>query len=257
MTTELGALFGALTVIDYAGLAFGVGGDGKPSAGFEGGVYAGRGTVWERPAEGDSAAGARLVPVRAGKVFVRWCDWQALCGAWTRKPPANADKLPRWAPAAGPWWVSDNQAEMIADETVKRFGGPGGDSGQIAREFCAVKYEWGSNMRGVLVCRTKVPLRVLIGVGRQVQTKAFGASQPASLGDRDLQYVLLTELPRGTFRAHEFLEVVRICRSTEFVAWWRDAQILSRRGRARAGAPPIGVRPSNAGGYPSGVKRAP
>jgi hypothetical protein len=251
-----GAFFDRVTMAEYAALAFGVGSDGKPSDRFEGGIYAGRGTAWERIAEGDSASGARLIPVRAGKVFVRWCREETLSGTWSGPPPDNAGELPRWAPAAGPWWVSDNMAELIVRRTTERFG-EDGDSGRVAREFSAVKHEWGSDMRGVIVCRTKIPIRVLVGVGRPVLTTAPDASGPLPLGDRDLQYVILTEHPRRTFRAHEFFELVHLCRSTELVRWWKKAAILSGRGRPMNGQPPTGPRPADAGGYPGGVTRVP
>ncbi|MDX2022319.1 MAG: hypothetical protein SF187_18935 [Deltaproteobacteria bacterium] len=56
--------FATITLADYAGMAFGADPTGKPSASFEGGVYAGKGTTWERRAEADTAANARLVPGR-------------------------------------------------------------------------------------------------------------------------------------------------------------------------------------------------
>lgn len=248
--------FATLTVDDYASLAFGIGDDGRPDPTFEGGVAAGQGSAWRR--SGDGAAQARLVPVRAGKIFVRWCPRLAGSGVWRGRPPDNAAGLPNWAPAAaGPWWVSDNLADMIVGQTRARFG-EGGDTGLVAREFSAVKYQWPNDMGAVVVCETIAPIRVLVGVGRPVVTQNPSTLVVETFDDRQLQYVVLTQWPRGQFRAHEFFRLRHICLAVEFGAWWTQTDILGARGRLRRGmAQARSPRPAGAGGYPTGVVRPP
>ena len=49
------AHFETISVSDYAAFAFGISG-GKPDPAFEGGIFAGKGTAWQRgPAKGDGA----------------------------------------------------------------------------------------------------------------------------------------------------------------------------------------------------------
>lgn len=216
--------FSTITFSDYAALAFGIDQTGTPGAAFDGGIYAGQGTAWQRKNEQDTAAAARLVVVTPPKVFVRWFDSSALTAA------RNDPKSPvAWAKAAGPWWSSDAMADLIVNQTRAKFGDRG-DSGLVSREFSAVKYEWNSDMRGVIVCELTRPIRVLLGVGRPVTTTDPKDNSVRTLGDdRELQCVILTQYPRGTFRAHEFMRPLFFGASTDFTAWWHQENITAKR----------------------------
>ena len=50
----------------------------------------------------------------------------------------------------------------------------------------------------------------------------------------ELQYVILTQYPRGVFRAHQFMEIIHECSSTEFTSWWKSTDMVAyRRKNAR------------------------
>jgi hypothetical protein len=229
--------FRTITIADYAEKAF---------AAEEGGLLAGVGTRYARtdadtrqrlktlgllPA--DSFARARLVPVAAGKVFVRWCD---------------RSRAGRFEDAArGAWWSSDNVADGIVEETARRFG-PRGDSGVVAREVSAVHHAW-SDLGGVVAVRTSWPIKALVGFGRPVITRWPGTQQPVLLGEgKDLQFMILT-CWEERFRGNEFLEPLFLGQSAAFTEWWLRHDLVGRRRQAAQGAP------LGAGGYPKGVVR--
>jgi hypothetical protein len=185
----------------------------------------------------ESFARARLVPVAAGKVMVRWC--RSTC-------------LGNFAAAAGGlWWSSDGIADRIVRETVRKLG-PRGDSGQIARVVSAVHHEW-SDLGAVVVARTTRRIKVMVGFGRPVTTVLPDSGQPAVLGEgKDLQFMMLTS-PGRVFRGHEFLQQLYLGSSTAFTEWWTTNNPAAQRRAATIQAARDG-RPI-AGGYPSGVVR--
>jgi hypothetical protein len=220
-------LLNQLTVDDYARLAFSIGPEGFG----EGGVYAGPldhapdAQPWHsdyvNPSDPQVSARARLLPVPVGKVFVRW---------------ARSDCLRSWThAAAGAWWVTDNMANRIVTETVRRSGRHG-DSNVVARQYAQVKQQW-SDMVTVVVCRTKRPIKVLMGVGRPVP--GIPGTDPDTRDE--LQVVILTTVasPKNTFgrdpgnRFHfigdQFLEKLWLGSSTAFTDWWERSQIVDRR----------------------------
>jgi hypothetical protein len=212
-----------LSVADYVSLAFDV-----P----EGGIFPGAqspharadaGTVSRMKAEGlppvESVSRARLVPVAPGKIFVRWCSSEATGFQ---------------AAAGGIWWSTDNIADQIVRLTQKRLG-PNGDSGRIVREVSAIRYEWKTDLRQVVVVRTKVPINVLIGFGRPVKSVDPLTRQEITLGDgHDLQCVILTRW-QGQFRGDELFEPLFQRSSTEFTRWWAAQNLVGQR-RAAATA---------------------
>ncbi len=225
MTADLD-LLNKLTVDDYARTAFSI----NPEGFGEGGVYAGPLThapdakAWHgnyvNPDDRKVTARARLLSVPVGKVFVRWARSETL-GAWTRA-------------AGGTWWMTDNMANRVVAETVKRHGKKG-DSGLVAREHAQVKPAW-SDMGAVVVCRTTKPIKVLFGVGRPV------AGVPGDAGDREeLQVVILTTVasPKNTFDkdpgnrfrfiGDQFFEKMWLGSSVLFTDWWEKAQIVEWR----------------------------
>ncbi|MEA2701008.1 MAG: hypothetical protein QOI66_5279 [Myxococcales bacterium] len=206
----------ALTVEDYVSHAFDV---------KEGGMFPGAqspharadaDTVRRMKAGGqlptESISRARLVPVDAGKIFVRWCSSGAHDFA---------------AAAGGKWWSSDNIADQIVRLTRKKLG-PDGDSGRIAREISAVGYDW-SDLRQVVVVRTKVPIKVLIGFGRPVKSIDPRTGVAATLGDgKDLQCVILTSW-QNQFRGDELFEPLFLRSSNEFTRWWSEQNLVGQR----------------------------
>src|SRR5438552_8532988 len=163
--------FDALTVNDFVAEAF-----AQPV----GGIFAGVGTAHAKAdqetrqkakAAGavppESYARARIVPVGAGKVMVRWCKSSAI-GSF-----AHA--------AGGLWWSSDDIADRIVRETVHKLG-PTGDSGHVARVVSAVRHDW-SDLGCVVVVRTTRPVRVMVGFGRPVMTSLPGSGDSVRLGD--------------------------------------------------------------------------
>jgi len=211
--------FATVTVEDYAARAFGQ---------KEGGLYAGVGTAHARTdadtrkrmkglglLPDESFSRARLVPVGPGKVFVRWCD--------------RAKLHSFEAAAGGSWWSSDNVADGIVDETNRRFG-PGGASGVVSRQVSAVHHDW-SDLGGVVVVRTLLPIKVLVGFGRPVITALPGTGRPALLGDgSDLQFMILTTWD-GRFRGGEFLQPLFLGPDTAFTTWWLRNDLVGRRRR--------------------------
>lgn len=234
-------LLDQLTIDDYARLAFSLDPDGPGGFG-QGGVYAGPlesapdAESWHEsyrnPRDKEISARARLVQVPAGKVFVRWAAGKTQ-SFWT-------------SAAAGAWWVTDNMADRIVKETVRRFGRRY-NSGVVAREYAQVHKTW-SDMLTVLVCRTTRPIKVLFGVGRPVP--GVPVNSPSF---RDaLQVVILTTIasPKNVFerdprnRYHfigdQFMTKVWLGSSISFTDWWlregivdgrRDAQRSALRGR--------------------------
>jgi hypothetical protein len=220
-------LLNQLTVDDYARIAFSI----DPEGFGEGGVYAGPlehapdAKPWHgnyvNPDDREVAARARLLSVPVGKVFVRW---------------ARSDTMKSWTSAAGgAWWVTDNMANRIVAQTVRRFG-KRGDSNIVAREHAQVKHAW-SDMGTVVVCRTTRPIKVLFGVGRPVPS--IPGVDPNARDE--LQVVILTTVasPKNTFgrdprnRFHfigdQFMSKLWLGSSIAFTDWWERSQIVDRR----------------------------
>lgn len=228
-------LLDQLTIDDYARLAFSLDPD-SPTGYGAGGVYAGQledapdGKSWQgayrNPADRQVTARARLVSVPAGKVFVRWAKGHTQT-SWT-------------SAAAGAWWVTDNMADRIVRETVRRFGRRYSSS-IVAREYAQVDSSW-SDMRTVVVCRTTRPIKVLLGIGRPVS--GVQVNSP-SLRDA-LQVVILTTIAspndkkRRPFIGDQFMTKLWIGSGVAFTEWWlgqgivegrRDEQRAALRGR--------------------------
>jgi hypothetical protein len=215
-----------LTIDDYARLAFSI----EPldpsdpnSTGFgAGGVYAGPlenapdakpwHASYRNRMDRDVTARARLVQVPPGKLFVRWARGATL-GDWK-------------AAAGGVWWVTDNMADRIVRDTVRRFGKLG-NSGLVAREYSQVAKAW-SDMGSVVVCRTTRPIKVLLGIGRPVHGILVHSPH---LKDA-LQVVILTRIDspknsfekdavrRSRFIGDQFFQKVEHLSSVQFTAWW-------------------------------------
>jgi hypothetical protein len=238
---SIAEFFDSLTVNDFVTEAF-----AQPV----GGIFAGVGTAHamadqaartkakaagEIPPE--SYVRARIVPVGAGKVMVRWCKSSAL-GSF-----AHA--------AGGLWWSSDGIADRIVRETVRKHG-PSGDSGQVARVVSAVRHDW-SDLGGVVVVRTTRPVRVMVGFGRPVMTSLPGSGDAMWLGDgKDLQFMMITRPGGGPFRGQEFLQQLFLGSSTAFTAWWTANNPVAER---RAGTIAAAAGSTVGGGYPAGVVR--
>lgn len=250
--TATAALLQHLTIDDYAREAFCVHPDGND--GFvQGGVYAGPLSAasdaqpwygqYNAPGDRSVTARARLVQVPPGKVFVRWASSRTLSGGWK-------------AAARGVWWVTDNIAERIVQETLSRSG-KRGDSSVIARHFGNVGYTWTgaagepegvvpgtykSDMAAVVVCRTTAPIKVLLGVGRPVVNPTGPVMKDETIDSRELQVVMLTTIssPKNSFdskdpknRFHfigdQFLTNVYFGPSATFTDWWLRSAIVDRR----------------------------
>lgn len=223
-----------LTIDDYARLAFALDPNGENGFGV-GGVYAGPlehapdAQPWHEsyrnPADREITARARLVEVPPGKVFVRWAASRTL-GKWKDA-------------AAGAWWVTDNMAERIVQETVRRFG-KGHNSNLVAREYAQVDKSW-SDMGSVVVCRTTRQIKVMLGVGRPV--RGIQVHSP-HLKDA-LQVIILTTVaspknspdrdPRNRFHfiGDQFMDLVWAGPSVAFTAWWLREGIVDGRRRAQ------------------------
>jgi hypothetical protein len=186
----------------------------------------------------ESYARARLVPVAPGKVMVRWCSSAAMSSFESA--------------AGGLWWSSDDIADRIVRETVRKLG-PNGDSGKIARVVSAVHHGW-SDLGGVVVARTTLPVKVMVGFGRPVTTVLPDTGQSALLGEgKDLQFMLLTS-PNRVFRGREFLQCLYLGTSTAFTTWWTANNPAAQRRAATIQAARDG-NPTVGGGYPTGVVR--
>lgn len=258
--TASAALLNQLTVDDYAREAFCM--DASSTSGFvQGGVYAGPlhvgrdGSPEQRKynAPGDKlvSARARLVTVVPGKVFVRWVNSHMLSTATWK------------AAAEGIWWMTDNIADRVVDETIKRFG-PHGSTGTVARHFGNVGYTWRetdtesykgapgtyrNDLGAVVVCRTTKLIKVLIGVGRPVVNPTGPQMQNVSVDSGELQIVMLTTIssPNGSDRANdqstrrrfigdEFLTCLFFGPDFSLPAWWLRNNIVDRRRSAKVGA---------------------
>lgn len=185
----------------------------------------------------ESFARARLVRIAAGKVLVRWC---------------NSRFLTDFAGAAsGVWWSSDDVADRIARETVRKLG-PTGDSGQIARVVSAVHHGW-SDLGAVVVVRTTMPVPLMVGFGRPVTTVLPDSGLAEVLGEgKDLQFMMKTVHDR-TFRGGEFLQQLYLGSSSAFTRWWTEHNpAAQRRSSAIAHAK---ANPTVGGGYPKNVTR--
>jgi hypothetical protein len=236
-----GDFLGALTIADFVADAF------EPAVG---GIFSGVGTQHARAdwaaRQGAKAAGqvvpesfarARLVPIAAGKVMVRWCHSRCL-GSFE-------------GAARGLWWSSDDVADRIVRETVRRYG-LNGDSGEIARIVSAVHHDW-SDLGAVVVVRTTLPMKILVGFGRPVTTVLPGTGQQALLGDgRDLQFMMKTTHDK-VFRGTEFLQQLFLGSSRSFTRWWTEHNPAGQRRAATIAAARAGQ--ITGGGYPSGVTR--
>lgn len=255
--TATAALLNQLTIDDYAREAFCVHPDGED--GFvQGGVYAGPlsnapdarpwHASYNAPGDRRVSARARLVHVPPGKVFVRWARSQVLKeGGWK-------------AAARGVWWVTDNIADRIVQETVRRFGRRG-DSSIVARHFGNVGYTWTggddepkgvvpgtykSDMGAVVVCRTTAPIKVLVGVGRPVVNPTGPDLKDVTVDSRELQVVMLTTIsspknsfdfrdPKNRYRfiGDQFLAMLYFGSSSGLCDYWLRAAIVDRRRTAQ------------------------
>lgn len=213
-----------LTVEDYVSRAIDVDAGGIFPGANSPHARADAATVRQMKAAGkgpiESISRARLVPVAPGKVFVRWCDSKA-----TQFETA----------AGGIWWSSDNMADGIVRLTRDRLG-PHGDSGRIAREVSAIDYKWPTDLRQVVVVRTRVPINVLIGFGRPVASHDPRTGKAITLGDgKDLQCVILTRWD-NQFRGNDLFEMLFLRSSSEFTSWWYESKMVGlRRARVAAG----------------------
>jgi hypothetical protein len=240
--SQPGEYLNDLTIDDYAKDAF-----EQPV----GGIFSGVGTKHalataadrqQAKADGkrvlpESFARARLVPVAAGKVLVRWCKSAAMSQF-------------EWA-AGGLWWSSDNVADRIVQATVQKHGARG-DSGLVAREVSAVRHDW-SDLGGVVVVRTKWPIKVMVGFGRPVVTALPGSGLPALLGEgRDLQFMMKTTVD-GVFRGSEFLQQLYLGSSVAFTEWWTTSNLVGLRRSATIQAARAGLITGSV--YPRGIVR--
>lgn len=198
----------------------------------QGGIYAGHTSKYADPKDPKIHAHSRLVTVAGGKYFVRWVN----------------SHIKTWDEAAnGNWWTSDNCVQRIATETVKRYG-PVADSSTVAREFSNVGYTWRgdqgdfgakgtyrSDMKKVVICRTKFPVQVLTGLGRAVTNPTATGSNYQALTDvtldsKEPQVVILCSVGADkTFRGVEFLDNVWFGSSVGFTAWWQTNNPLRAR----------------------------
>lgn len=198
----------------------------------QGGIYAGHTSPFADPNDRKVYAHARLVTVDKGKIFVRWVN----------------SHIQTWEDAAnGNWWTSDNCCQRIATATVQKFG-PHGDSSMAAREFSNVGYTWRgekgdfgpkgayrSDMKKVVICRTKFPVQVLTGLGRAVTNLTAMGAVPdkmanVTLDSREPQVVILCQVgPDRLFRGKEFLENVWFGSSSGFTGWWQANNPLRAR----------------------------
>jgi hypothetical protein len=213
----------------------------EPSGYGQGGIYAGAASEFASPNDKPMRARARLVKIAPGKLFVRWADSKALSmgeAGWQEA-------------AGGAWWSSDRGADQIVQETVARSRGSShGDSSLVAREFSNVGYtsadgNYKSDMRAVVVCRTRFPITVLVGVGRPVVNRtrmADGSFRLLELSGEELQIVMMTrwrdhKVPdsepdwrkRIPFRGTEFLEKVFFGSSSQLTHWWRSEDPVATR----------------------------
>lgn len=232
-------LLDQLTIDDYARIAFSlepIDPSDPNSTGFgAGGVYAGPlesapdGKPWHEnyrnPMDREVTARARIVQAPAGKVFVRW---------------ARGSTQSEWKQAAsGAWWVTDNMADRIVKETVRRFGRRG-SSALVAREYAQVDKSW-SDMNAVVVCRTTRPIKVLLGIGRPVHGILVHSPH---LKDA-LQVVILTSVPspkssfeqggkkRFHFIGDQFMKDVWVGSAVAFTDWWLSQGIVDGRRTAQ------------------------
>lgn len=229
-------LLNVLPIDNYAALAFSL--DPKSPTGFgAGGIYAGplvdtpgAKPWWDQyacPGNSRIHARARLVSIAPGKIFVRW---------------ANTDCATKWeAAAAGPWWFSDNMANLIVKRTIDL--GPTADTSGVARQWAQVDPNWSNDMRTVVVCRTTRPIKVLLGVGRPVPGVPV-----VSPGLVDApQVIILTTLhspknavlpanaQRRRFIGKDFMQPLWCGNSYAFIAWWQKANFVKGRREAKAG----------------------
>jgi hypothetical protein len=234
-----------LTLYHYAAEAFCFD-PNEPSGYGQGGIYAGTTSEFASPNDKPMPARARLVKIAPGKLFVRWADSKAL----------EMGELGWHEAAGGAWWSSDRGADQIVQETVARSRGSShGDSSPVAREFSNVGYtsadgSYRSNMGAVVVCRTRFPITVLVGVGRPVINRtrtANGSFQLVELPGEELQVVMMTrwrdrKVPdseadwrkRLPFRGTEFLEKVFFGSSSQLTHWWcNEDPVGKRRSAAR------------------------
>jgi hypothetical protein len=241
MAIQRGDYLKNLTIADFVADAF-----AQP----DGGIFAGVGSQHARADQAgrvqaraagqvvpESFARARLVPVAPGKVMVRWCKSRFLSDF------AGA--------ASGVWWSSDDVADRIVRETIRKQG-PAGDSGEIARVVSAVRHGW-SDLGAVVVVRTQMAVPLLVGFGRPVTTTLPGTNISEVLGDgKDLQFMMKTTYD-GVFRGGEFLQQLYLGSSTAFTRWWAEHNPAATRRAATIAAAKAG--PIVGGGYPSGVTR--
>lgn len=250
--TATASLLQTLTIEAYAREAFCLDPD-SPTGFVQGGIYAGplhagrdakpEHAKYNAPGDPSISARARLLPVAQGKVFVRWAASRTLAAGWK-------------GAAAGVWWVTDNIAERIAEQTARRYG-PYGDSSRVARHFGNVGYTWTgapgeppyagppgtykSDMGAVVVCRTTRPIKVLVGVGRPVVNPIGPQMIPETIDSRELQIVMLTTIasPEGDrrrFIGDQFLECLFFSSSAAFTGWWRQKRLVERRRAAKVEA---------------------
>jgi hypothetical protein len=169
--------------------------------------------------------------------MVRWCHSRSL-GSFE-------------GAARGLWWSSDAVADRIVRETVRKLG-PDGDSGEIARVVSAVHHAW-SDLGAVVVVRTTLPVKIMVGFGRPVTTVLPETGLPALLGEgKDLQFMMKTTHDK-VFRGGEFLQRLYLGSSRAFTRWWTDHNPAAQRRAATIAAAKAGQ--IKGGGYPAGVTR--
>jgi hypothetical protein len=251
--TASAALLNTLSLEAYAREAFCL--DSNSPTGFvQGGIYAGplhagrdakpEYAKYSAPGDKPISARARLLSVAPGKVFVRWAGSHTLGKDWK-------------AAASGIWWVTDNIADRIALHTAKKYG-PYGDSSSVARHFGNVGYTWTgapdepgyagaagtykSDMGAVVVCRTTMPIKVLVGVGRPVVNPIGPQMIAKTVDSGELQIVMLTTISspndahRRSFIGDQFLTCMFFSSSAAFTGWWRQKGLVDRRRSAQVNA---------------------
>lgn len=226
-----------LTLDDYAREAF-CHDPERPNLFAQGGIYAGKDSLYASPWDRKVSAKARLVKIAPGKIFVRWVDSKF------------GDK---WENAAGgAWWSSDRGADQIVRMTIAKYG-LHGDTSLIAREFSNVGYttddgQYRSNMRTVVVCQTTEPITVLMGVGRPVTNptlQARGTLESKDMIGEELQIVILTRMEdrsqpasasygdRFPFLGGQYFKHRFFSSSTALTSWWMNEDPVGSRRQAK------------------------
>ncbi len=159
----------------------------------------------------------RIITLNPGQPIFRWIH--------SKNGRSHADK------AAGPWWSSKRGAQKVL-ERARRAGSP--DTSEHARWYSSVARSWGSDLGEVVHAMVVQPIKVFMGVGRDIYDSALREKWES----HGLQLYIpgMAEKKNGVLTlsrvARHHLDVMWVKSSDEFDQWALDKAMT--RGRRLA-----------------------